>query len=44
MTEVFECEIAIVMDMDGWGSQAKKIGTYTNVIYAEPVQFTGDER
>ena len=34
-------QVQIVMDMDGWGSQAKKIGTYTNVIYAEPVQFTG---
>jgi hypothetical protein len=29
------------MDMDGWGSQAKKIGTYTYVVAAEPVQFTG---
>jgi len=34
-------EVQIVMDMDGWGTQAKKIGTYTNVIAAEPVQFTG---
>jgi hypothetical protein len=34
-------EVQIVMDMDGWGSQAKKIGTYTNVIAADPVQFTG---
>ncbi|HVM73275.1 MAG TPA: hypothetical protein VMU13_00115 [Candidatus Paceibacterota bacterium] len=34
-------QVQFVMDMDGWGSQAKKIGTYTNVIYAEPVQFTG---
>ncbi|OGG53743.1 hypothetical protein A3H16_04310 [Candidatus Kaiserbacteria bacterium RIFCSPLOWO2_12_FULL_53_8] len=34
-------EVQIVMDMDGWGSQAKKIGTYTNVVAAEPVQFTG---
>ncbi len=34
-------EVQIVMDMDGWGSQAKKIGTYTHVIAAEPVQFTG---
>jgi len=34
-------EVQIVMDMDGWGSQAKKIGTYTNVIASEPVQFTG---
>lgn len=34
-------EVQIVMDMDGWGSQAKKIGTYTRIIYPEPVQFTG---
>jgi hypothetical protein len=34
-------EVQVVMDMDGWGSQAKKIGTYSRVIYPEPVQFTG---
>ena len=34
-------EVQFVMDMDGWGSQAKKIGTYSRVIYPEPVQFTG---
>ena len=34
-------EVQIVMDMDGWGSQAKKKNTYQRVIYAEPVQFTG---
>lgn len=34
-------EVQIIMDMDGWGSQAKKIGTYNSVIYREPVQFTG---
>lgn len=34
-------EVQIVMDMDGWGDQAKKIGTYTWVVAAEPVQFTG---
>jgi hypothetical protein len=34
-------EVQIVMDMDGWGSPAKKIGTYTRFIEAEPVQFTG---
>ena len=34
-------EVQIVIDMDGWGSQAKKIGTYTNIVAAEPVQFTG---
>ena len=34
-------EVQIVIDMDGWGSPAKKIGTYTHIIYPEPVQFTG---
>ncbi len=34
-------EVGIVMDMDGWGSQAKKKGTYNMVIAPEPVQFTG---
>ncbi len=34
-------EVQIVMDMDGWGSPAKKKGTYQHVIYPEPVQFTG---
>jgi hypothetical protein len=34
-------EVQIVMDMDGWGSPQKKLGTYTNWIAAQPVQFTG---
>lgn len=34
-------EVQIVIDMDGWGSKAKKIGTYNHVIVPEPVQFTG---
>ena len=34
-------EVQILMDMDGWGSPAKKIGTYTNFIEYQPVQFTG---
>lgn len=34
-------EVEIVMDMDGWGSQAKKKNTYSRVIAPEPVQFTG---
>ena len=34
-------EVQIVMNMDGWGVAAKKIGTYKNFIYPEPVQFTG---
>lgn len=34
-------ETQIVMDMDGWGPPAKKINTYKQFIYPEPVQFTG---
>ena len=34
-------EVQIVMDMDGWGSPAKKNTTYSRTIVAEPVQFTG---
>ena len=34
-------EVQIVIDMDGFGSKDLKKGTYTRVIYPEPVQFTG---
>jgi hypothetical protein len=34
-------EVQIVMDMDGWGAQARKISTYKSFIHREPVQFTG---
>lgn len=34
-------EVQIVMDMDGWGYAAKKIGTYNQFIYPQPVQYTG---
>ncbi len=34
-------EVQIVMDMDGWGAQARKLNTYKQFIYKEPVQFTG---
>ena len=34
-------EVQIVIDMDGFGSKDLKRGTYTRVIYPEPVQFTG---
>lgn len=34
-------EVQIVMHMDGWGPKAKKIGTYKQFIYPEPVQFAG---
>lgn len=34
-------EVQIVMDMDGWGHQARKINTYRTFIHKEPVEFTG---
>lgn len=34
-------EVQIIMNMDGWGGQDKKINTYRQFIYKEPVQFTG---
>lgn len=34
-------EVQMVMDMDGWGSKEKKYTTYTWIVAAEPVQFTG---
>jgi hypothetical protein len=34
-------EVEIVMNMDGWGIEAKKINTYQQFIYKEPVQFAG---
>ncbi len=34
-------DVQVVIHMDGWGGGAKKIGTYKNFIYPEPVQFTG---
>jgi len=34
-------EVQVVMDMDGWGSPAKKKNTYLRIEQAEPVQFTG---
>lgn len=34
-------EVQIVMHMDGWGIPAKKINTYKQFIYREPVQYTG---
>lgn len=34
-------EVQIVMNMDGWGQMAKKISTYQQFIYKEPVLFTG---
>jgi len=34
-------EVQIVMDMDGWGMQARKLNTYREYIHNYPVQFTG---
>ena len=34
-------EVQVVMDMDGWGGKPNKIKAYKDVIYSEPVQFTG---
>ena len=34
-------EVQFIMDMDGWGGKAKKINTYKQFVYREPVQFTG---
>ncbi len=34
-------DVQIVMDMDGWGHQARKVAAYNQVVYDEPVQFTG---
>lgn len=34
-------EVEIVMHMDGWGGASKKINTYQQFIYKEPVQFAG---
>lgn len=34
-------EVQIVMDMDGWGSPARKLNTYKQFVALQPVQFTG---
>lgn len=34
-------EVQVVIDMDGWGPEAKKYSTYNSWIRPEPVQFTG---
>lgn len=34
-------QVQIVMDMDGWGHPAKKINTYKQFVYREPVEYTG---
>jgi len=34
-------EVQVVIDMDGWGSPAKKLNTYQQFIHLQPVQFSG---
>ncbi|MBS1946206.1 MAG: hypothetical protein JST47_00420 [Bacteroidetes bacterium] len=34
-------EVQMVMDMDGWGAQARKFNTYREFISKQPVEFTG---
>lgn len=34
-------EVEVVIDMDGFGSKARKYNTYTYIVAPEPVQFTG---
>lgn len=34
-------EVQVVMSMDGWGTAPRKVNTYREFIYPEPVQFTG---
>lgn len=34
-------EVQIVMHMDGWGDRDRKLASYREYIYKEPVQFTG---
>jgi hypothetical protein len=34
-------EVQFVVDMDGWGSPARKINTYKLFAHREPIQFTG---
>jgi hypothetical protein len=33
--------VQIIINMDGWGSPAKKIDTYKGFIYPQPVEYTG---
>lgn len=34
-------EVQIVMHMDGWGDRSRKLASYQEYIYKEPVEFTG---
>ena len=33
--------VQLVIDMDGWGAQSRKLSTYKSFIEKEPVEFTG---
>lgn len=34
-------DVQVVMDMDGWGAQSRKLSTYREFISREPVEYTG---
>ncbi len=34
-------QVQVVIDMDGWGAKSRKLTTYQEYVYKEPVQFTG---
>lgn len=34
-------DVQVVVDMDGWGAQSRKLSTYREFISREPVEFTG---
>lgn len=34
-------EVQIVIHMDGWGDRPRKLSSYNEYVYKEPVQFTG---
>lgn len=34
-------EVQVIIHMDGWGGKAKKINTFKQFVYKEPVQFAG---
>lgn len=34
-------EMQVVVHMDGWGTPARKFGTYNHIVRPDPVEFTG---
>lgn len=34
-------QVQIVLSMDGWGPPEKKLSTYQQVVFSEPIQFAG---